>query len=207
MQPVKEKKLIADWANLIRTFIRPENEASRLALFKYMEQILFGLNDFLKRHVGITEEISLKDLAGQYKKSEIAADPEKKLENVIQDLIENIAPHAVNVSSPYFIGHMTSAIPFFMVHLKTIVAALNQNVVKLETSKVVSVLEKQVLAKIHRLIFKNSPAFYETHVQNTRSTLGCFTEDGTLANITALWVARNALFLLQKRNHRRQKNH
>ncbi len=157
-----------------------------------MEPILFGLHAFLNKHVGITEEVSLKELASKYKNTVISPNPEKKLAEVITDLIEDIAPHAVNIASPYFIGHMTSAIPFFMVHLKTIVAALNQNVVKLETSKVVSVVEKQVLAKIHRLIYKNDESFYEEHVQNPNTTLGCFTDGGTLANTTALWVARNA---------------
>ncbi|MBL7178986.1 MAG: putative pyridoxal-dependent aspartate 1-decarboxylase, partial [Desulfobacterales bacterium] len=163
--PVK-KALVADWQALMRTFIRPENDAARATLIKYMEQILFGLHDFLKKHVGFTEEISLKDLAEKFTDTLISTNPEKKLADVITDLIEDIAPHAVNVASPYFVGHMTSAIPFFMVHLKTIVAALNQNVVKIETSKVVSVVEKQVLAKIHRLIFHKSDAFYKEQTQN-----------------------------------------
>jgi len=191
--PPKKTTLVADWQALMRTFIRPENDAARSTLVKYMEQILFGLHDFLKRHVGFTEEISLKELSSQFTDTLISKNPEKKLADVITDLIEDIAPHAVNVASPYFIGHMTSAIPFFMVHLKTIVAALNQNVVKLETSKVVSVVEKQVLAKIHRLIYQKSQAFYDEHIQNPRTTLGCFVEDGTLANISALWIARNSL--------------
>ncbi len=153
-QYISRKELVADWQTLMRTFIRPENIAARTTLVKYMEQILFGLNDFLNTHVGITEEVSLKDLSDRYKDTIISENPENKLADVITDLIEEIAPHAVNVASPYFIGHMTSAIPFFMVHLKTIVAALNQNVVKLETSKVLSVIEKQVLAKIHRIIYR-----------------------------------------------------
>jgi glutamate decarboxylase len=186
-----KKQLVADWPALTRTFIRPENEAARSTLIKYMEQILFGLHDFLKTHVGFTEAISLKDLADSFTDSLISQNPEKKLADVITGLIEDIAPHAVNVASPYFIGHMTSAIPFFMVHLKTIVAALNQNVVKIETSKVVSVMEKQVLAKIHRLIYRKSDSFYNEHIQSTNTTLGCFTENGTLSNLTALWVARN----------------
>jgi glutamate decarboxylase len=189
----QQKALVADWQTLMRTFIRPENDAARSTLIKYMEQILFGLHDFLKTHVGFTEEVSLKHLADRFTDFHISQDPEKKLADVITDLIEDIAPHAVNVASPYFVGHMTSAIPFFMVHLKTIVAALNQNVVKVETSKVVSVLEKQVLAKIHRLIYRQSDEFYNEHIQNARTTLGCFIENGTLANITALWVARNEL--------------
>ncbi len=192
--PPLKKTLVADWPALTRTFIRPEDEAARSTLIKYMEQILFGLHDFLKTHVGFTQAVSLKDLADRFTDSLIRPNPEKKLADVITDLIEDIAPHAVNVASPYFIGHMTSAIPFFMVHLKTIVAALNQNVVKIETSKVVSVVEKQVLAKIHRLIYRKSDTFYNKHIQSTQTTLGCFTENGTLSNLTALWVARNTRF-------------
>jgi len=190
----KSTELIANWQTLQRIFLQPESEASRSALFKYMEQILFGLNDFLNEHVGITEEASLLELSDRFKDSRISKNPAKKLADVIKGIIEDIAPHAVNVSSPYFIGHMTSAIPFFMVHLQTIVAALNQNLVKLETSKVASVLERQVLAKIHRLIYDYNDAFYYHHIQRPESTLGTFVEDGTLANLTALWVARNSFF-------------
>jgi glutamate decarboxylase len=193
-----KKALVADWQTLTRTFIRPENDAARSTLIKYMEQILFGLQDFLKKHVGFTEEISLLDLSTRFADSLIRKNPEKKLADVITDLIEDIAPHAVNVASPYFVGHMTSAIPFFMVHLKTIVAALNQNVVKIETSKVVSVVEKQILAKIHRLIYQEDEAFYHEHIQNINTTLGCFTENGTFANLTALWIARNTLLAPKK---------
>lgn len=192
--PAHKAALVADWQTLTRTFIRPENDDAKSILLKYMEQILFGLHEFLKHHVGFTEEVSLKELADRFTNTLISENPEKKLADVITDLIENIAPHAVNVASPYFIGHMTSAIPFFMVHLKTIVAALNQNVVKLETSKIVSVVEKQVLAKIHRLIYRKNRDFYDEHIQHPHTALGCFVEDGTLANISALWVARNALF-------------
>ncbi|MCK5347785.1 MAG: putative pyridoxal-dependent aspartate 1-decarboxylase, partial [Desulfobacula sp.] len=134
--------LVADWDTLHRVFIRPEDENSRKTLVKYMEQILFGLHDFLNRHVGVTEEISLIKLAEEYTDTRINKNPQKKLADVIKDIIDEIAPRAVNVASPYFIGHMTSAIPFFMVHLKAITAALNQNVIKLETSKVLSILEK-----------------------------------------------------------------
>jgi len=189
-----KKPLVANWDTLSKVFIQPEDEVSKTTLIKYMEQILFGLHEFLKKHVGITEEISLKDLAKGFTDTHIHKTPQKKLTEVITDLIQNIAPHAVNVASPYFVGHMTSALPFFMVHLKTIAAALNQNVVKIETSKVFSILEKQVLAKIHRLVFNFDEAFYQTHVQHTDTALGCFAENGTLANLTAFWVARNKLF-------------
>jgi glutamate decarboxylase len=194
-QNKKPTELIATWDTLQRIFIRPEDEKSRKTLLKYMEQILFGLHDFLNTNVGVTEEISLKELTKDFKDTVINKDPEKKLTNVITDIIDKIAPKAVNVASPYFIGHMTSALPFFMVHLKTIITALNQNVNKLETSKILSVIEKQILAKIHRLIFKKEENFYQRHVQSTDTSLGAFTSGGTTANLTALWVARNKLFL------------
>ena len=54
-------------------------------------------------------------------------------------------------------------------------------------------MERQVLAKIHRLIYRKSDGFYDNHIQDPGVTLGCFIENGTLANLTALWVARNAL--------------
>jgi glutamate decarboxylase len=39
----QQPTLVADWQTLTRTFIRPENEAAKSTLIKYMEQILFGL--------------------------------------------------------------------------------------------------------------------------------------------------------------------
>ena len=101
---MQEKKirprLVADHDALERIFHRPEDERSRNVLTKYMEQILFGLHDFLQKHVGITEEIPLKDLAQQFTSSTIARTPVKKLADVITEIIEEIAPQAVNVSSP-----------------------------------------------------------------------------------------------------------
>lgn len=191
---LKETEAASDWKILVKMFMGMKNDAFNSIPVKYMEQISFGLHDFLEKHVGATKKVDLKELSSRFTDTIINKNPEKGLADVIEEIVEDVAPHAVNTASPYFIGHMISAIPFFMVHLKTMVAALNQNVAKVETSRVVSVLEKQVLAKIHRLIYRKSEDFYNRHVQNAGTTLGCFIEDGTLANIAALWVARNFLF-------------
>ncbi|MCG8410234.1 MAG: hypothetical protein MI739_03000, partial [Bacteroidales bacterium] len=79
--------LIADRDTLHRVFIRPEDENSRKTLVKHMEQILFGLHDFLNRHVGVTEEISLVELAQCYTDTRLSENPEKKLADVIEDII------------------------------------------------------------------------------------------------------------------------
>jgi glutamate decarboxylase len=123
--------------------MRPENEALLAAPVKFMEQILSGLHDFMRDLVGINEPQGLIRLSKQFKENLIHDHPRRKLAGAIHGIIEDLAPYAVNVAWPYFLGHMTAAIPFFMVHLQTIVAALNQNLVKLETSKVFTIHERR----------------------------------------------------------------
>lgn len=107
-------------------------------------------------------------------------------------LEREVVDHASRVASPRFIGHMTSALPYFVQPLARLVAALNQNVVKLETAASLTPYERQALAIMHRLAYGAPDAFYDAHVQNGDSTLGIVTSGGTVANITALWCARNA---------------
>jgi|SRR5215469_8953210 len=110
----------------------------------------------------------------------------------LKTLEASVLPDSINVSSPVFIGHMTSALPCFMRELARMVVAMNQNTVKLETSKCLSALERETLAKLHRLVFAREDRFYAERIQDPASTLGIFTSGGTISNITALWCARNA---------------
>lgn len=103
----------------------------------------------------------------------------------------HVVPHTVRVASPRFIGHMTSALPFFVRPVSRLMAAMNQNVVKTETSRVLTFLERQALARLHRLVYALPDAFYTAHAQAPASTLGIVTSGGTLANVTALACARN----------------
>jgi glutamate decarboxylase len=102
-----------------------------------------------------------------------------------------VVAHSIHTASPTFIGHMTSALPYFTRPLSRLVSALNQNVVKVETARSLTPYERQALGMMHRLVFSRDDAFYAEHVQNRRSTLGMVTSGGTVANMTALWVARN----------------
>lgn len=106
-------------------------------------------------------------------------------------LDREVVPHTMRVASPRFIGHMTSALPFFVRPLMRLMTAMNQNVVKTETSRVLTFYERQALAQLHRLIYGLPDAFYARHAQDTASTLGIITSGGTLANVTALACARN----------------
>jgi hypothetical protein len=46
---------------------------------------------------------------GGFRPELIHEHPRRKLAEVIQGIIDDLAPYAVNVASPYFIGHMTDA--------------------------------------------------------------------------------------------------
>jgi putative pyridoxal-dependent aspartate 1-decarboxylase len=114
------------------------------------------------------------------------------LDSYINYIAEKIVPHSVRTSSPRFIGHMTSALPSFFMPLQSLITAMNQNLVKMETSKVLTLYERQALVMIHRLVYNLDPTFYAQHIHGAKSTLGIITSGGTLSNITALWCARNS---------------
>ncbi|MCW8883743.1 MAG: putative pyridoxal-dependent aspartate 1-decarboxylase, partial [Motiliproteus sp.] len=107
---------------------------------------------------------------------------------------EKVVAQSVHTASPSFIGHMTSALPYFMIPLSKIMIALNQNLVKTETSKAFTPLERQVLGMMHRLIYQSGEEFYQRWLHDSHQHLGAFCSGGTVANITALWAARNRAF-------------
>ncbi|WP_299769636.1 pyridoxal-dependent aspartate 1-decarboxylase PanP [uncultured Pseudoteredinibacter sp.] len=114
-------------------------------------------------------------------------------------LLNQAVRGTVNTTRPDFIGHMTSALPAFMPVVQKLMAALNQNNVKLETSGYFTDLERQVLAMLHRCFFSADRSseqldhFYQANMHQPKQAFGVFCSGGTLANIMALWVARNRL--------------
>lgn len=147
------------------------------------------IDDFLSP-ANFSSSIEFKSLVRKFSDSRIPAAPYEVAE-YLDRLSDDVVIHSTRTSSPRFIGHMTSALPSFMRSLGKLMAAMNQNLVKIETSKAFSPLERQTLAMIHRLIFNRADDFYDQHVQDQESTLGIITSGGTLANITCLWCARN----------------
>jgi putative pyridoxal-dependent aspartate 1-decarboxylase len=143
------------------------------------------------RATRVSTDVELATLAAKFKDSQIPVEP-SPASAYLDELVENIIPEFMHIASPRFIGHMASALPRFVPSLAKLVTAMNQNLVKLETSRAFSFYERQVLAKIHRLVFDFSDDFYEHHIQRRESTLGMMLSGGTTANLTALWCARNA---------------
>lgn len=108
-------------------------------------------------------------------------------------LDEKIVQNATHVNNARYIGHMTTSLPFYAEILSRLVVALNQNVVKVETARGVTPLERQVIAMLHKILFQKPEDFYIENMQSHDTALGVITSGGTIANITVLWCARNKL--------------
>ncbi len=180
--------------SLLRIFTVPESENSTLGRIE--TQISQNLVGFLKEHI-VSSVIAPNELERNFLDSQIPEEPTYVSEQA-DFLLKHVVAESVHVASPRFIGHMTSALPYFMLPLSKMMIALNQNLVKIETSKAFTPLERQVLGMLHRLIYSRTQAFYDEHIQYSGSALGAFCSDGTIANITSLWVALNRLFRPQQ---------
>jgi len=175
--------------NLRRVFTVPEAPESTLG--KIEREISENLLGFLQDHIVATER-DLGGLEGHFSDSRIPEEP-IFVSDQTDFLLQSVVANSVHTASPRFVGHMTSAIPYFMLPLSKIMIALNQNLVKTETSKAFTPLERQVVGMLHRLVFGFDDSFYERWMQDPEHPLGVMGSGGTIANITALWMARNRL--------------
>ncbi|TLM67224.1 MAG: putative pyridoxal-dependent aspartate 1-decarboxylase [Deltaproteobacteria bacterium] len=176
--------------NLYRIFTIPEEPESTLGTID--QAITRDVAGFLQTHI-VALERPLEEIEADFSSSVIPEEP-TYVSDYTGFVKEKLVAQSVHTAAPGFIGHMTSALPYFMLPLSRIMTALNQNTVKVETSKAFTPLERQVLAMLHRLIYRGGDAFYEQWIHDSRHALGAFCSGGTIANVTALWVARNRLF-------------
>lgn len=179
----------ASLENLYRIFTVPEAPNSTLgAIDKEISDNLMG---FLGDRI-VTREKSLPAIEQDFLVSQVPEVPQF-VSDYTDFVMKKLVAHSVHTSAPGFIGHMATPLPYFMLPLSRIMVALNQNLVKIETSKAFTPLERQVLGMLHHLVYAQSDDFYEDNLHNARRSLGTFCSGGTVANITALWVARNQL--------------
>ncbi len=114
------------------------------------------------------------------------------VEDYYETLGKDILPYTIDTASPYFTGHMTSTLPLYLHEMSLFISMLNQNLVKLETSKSLTAIEKQTLGMLHRKIFRKPSSFYQETFTDPDLNYGVFTSCGTVANITSLLAARNS---------------
>ncbi|MGX5914940.1 pyridoxal-dependent aspartate 1-decarboxylase PanP [Aliidiomarina sp. Khilg15.8] len=175
---------------LYRIFTIPEAPESTLGrIERHLSENLAG---FLSDHI-VAKEKPLHEIEQDFADSAIPEQPTFVSDHT-DELLNKLVAHSVHTASPRFIGHMTSALPYFLLPLAKLMVGLNQNLVKIETSKAFTPLERQVLGMLHHLVYGETDSFYQRWMHSAEHSLGAFCSGGTVANITALWVARNALF-------------
>lgn len=187
---MKKKLAQADLESLYRVFTVPEAPNSTVG--KIDQAIYQNLVGFLQEHI-VAVEKDLSEIEKDFSDFRIHDDPQFVSEQTTF-LLEKCVAHSVHTASPSFVGHMTSVLPYFMLPISRIMVALNQNMVKIETSKAFTPLERQVIGMLHSLVFSKMPSFYTDWMHHPDKSIGVICSGGTVANITALWVARNRLF-------------
>ena len=177
----------ASLESLHRIFTIPEAPDSTLGRIE--KEISENLAGFLGNHIVATEQ-ALTDIEKDFAGATIPEQP-AFVSDHMHHLLDKLVSRSVHTSSPSFIGHMTSALPYFIMPLSKLMVGLNQNLVKIETSKAFTPLERQVLGMMHRLVYQDTDEFYQSWMHSANHSLGAFCSGGTVANLTALWVARN----------------
>jgi len=179
----------ASQTSLHRIFTTAEAPDSTLGRIEQeMSQNLAG---FLNNHI-VASKNALTDIEQDFVSPKIPEQPEFVSDHM-HHLLDKLVAQSVHTASPSFIGHMTSALPSFILPLSKLMVGLNQNLVKVETSKAFTPLERQVLGMMHNLVYQEQADFYQSWMHSAEHSLGAFCSGGTVANITALWVARNKL--------------
>jgi len=180
---------VASKESLIRIFTVPEAPDSTLS--KIESEISSNLAGFLNENIAAIEK-PLHEIEKDFQTATIPEEP-TFVSDYAQDIMEQLVAHSVHTAAPSFIGHMTSALPHFVLPLSKLMVGLNQNLVKIETSKAFTPLERQVLGMMHHLAYGEAESFYSKWMHSAKTSLGAFCSGGTVANITALWIARNRL--------------
>ncbi|MGK0407959.1 MAG: glutamate decarboxylase [Shewanella psychromarinicola] len=175
--------------SLLRIFTAPEDSTSTLSIIE--QKLSQDLAGFLGNSIAALEK-PLSEIETDFNAYQIPTDP-KFVSDYADEIMQNLVAHSVHTAAPSFIGHMTSALPYFVLPLSKMMVGLNQNLVKIETSKAFTPLERQVLGMMHHLVYQQSNDFYDQWMHSANHSLGAFCSGGTVANITALWIARNRL--------------
>ncbi|MCK8044190.1 putative pyridoxal-dependent aspartate 1-decarboxylase [Shewanella sp. 1CM18E] len=183
------RKATASEEALLRIFTVPEAPDSTLSVIE--QNISQNLMGFLQESV-VAVEKPLSEVELDFQQYHIPSAPQF-VSDYADNMMQTLVAHSVHTSAPSFIGHMTSALPYFVLPLSKMMVGLNQNLVKIETSKAFTPLERQVLGMMHHLVYDQDEGFYQSWMHSANVSLGAFCSGGTVANITALWTARNQL--------------
>lgn len=181
----EEKSEVSEFINKYFSYCY-QNDQDIIAFQNKIDKAIHAYLDSEK----ISSDVLLENLTQHFVNSDIPTQP-ASLDSYMDFINGILLPNIVNVCKPSYLGHMTSMIPVFYQYLGQLITQLNMNVVKTETSKVLTLLERQSIAMLHRLVFQYPESFYQKCIQDQKTNMGLIVSGGTMANITALWIARN----------------
>jgi len=161
---------------------------SQKAVAEVLKRAIEGFNNGV-----CTPNISLQNIADRFTQATI---PESSMseEDVVRyfsSLEKDAIKDELHLQSPSMIGHMTGATLPWTAAVSQLLTLLNLNVVKAETAKCGTFLERETVGMIHGMFFQRGLAYYQSCIQDSTVCLGHVTSGGTVANIEALWCARN----------------
>jgi putative pyridoxal-dependent aspartate 1-decarboxylase len=189
MTESSKRQATASEEALWRIFTVPEAPDSTLSIIE--QNLSQNLAGFLRKSI-VAVEKPLWQIERDFQTHQIPQMP-NFVSDYAESLMQKLVAHSVHTAAPSFIGHMTSALPYFVLSLSKMMVGLNQNLVKIETSKAFTPMERQVLGMMHHLVYGEGDGFYKKWMHSANHSLGAFCSGGTIANITALWIARNRL--------------
>jgi glutamate decarboxylase len=189
MNDIIKRQATASEEALWRIFTVPEAPDSTLSIIE--QNLSQNLAGFLNESI-VAVEKPLWQIERDFQAFQIPEQP-SFVSDYTDTIMQKLVAHSVHTAAPSFIGHMTSALPYFVLPLSKMMVGLNQNLVKIETSKAFTPLERQVLGMMHHLVYGEKDGFYKKWMHSANHSLGAFCSGGTVANITALWIARNRL--------------
>ena len=159
---------------------------------KVLDAYMTGLINTFLNTSGPINGSDLTEELEDFKNSDFPPNNEE-IPKYFMKLKSSLVDKSTRTGAPEMIGHMTSALPFFHRPIAKLLTTLNQNLVKTETASTFTALERQTIAILHHAFYKQAKQFYIDYTHSPGHSLGVMCSGGTIANITAIWIARNKI--------------
>lgn len=173
---------------MIQLFAPPKiGTSNNHPIAEYMNRLE---EEFLNQRIVTNPNVTERELVARYNKTSMNVEP-MDAQSYTNKVIGPAVKDSVHCCAPTMIGHMTTSLPYYMRPLSKLLTTIHANNVKVETAKSQTFLEKEALAMLHRELFNANDQFYREQAARPDLTLGVVCSGGTIANNTALWIARN----------------
>ena len=144
---------------------------------------------------GVIPELGLvqQEAVGEHYNAESGARVGRAFaETYLRELEGKVVAKEMRLQAGNYIGHMAGSLAPWTAPISRLVTFLHCNNVKTETAKTTTYAERECMARMHKMFYDCDEAFYAEHSMSDSACLGHPTSGGTVANLQALWTARNS---------------